>query len=204
MPLSDLTPEQQEAFRARLALAGIDPATVVKRIGPDTHQGPVVLSVNPAESAIKPHMLEIRDVDQMKELAGNKDEHYTNGLMEEHHSVPGGWPEAQNAMSDDDMGPEHRDDIHQAHQVYVYGNSARVASYKDIINKLEYPRTVPVFAAEELEITAENSPFLIKPNESGNVYGIVTIYDGGSIQFEGNVDFQCQKLVQSDLAGPPK
>lgn len=203
MPLSDLTPELQDAFRARLALVGIDPQTVVKRIGPDTHQGPVVLSANPRESAIKPHIVEVQDVDQMKELAGNKDEHYENGLMQEHHTVPEPWPDHLNDLTDATMGPEHRSAVHHAHLVYLYGNSAKVDSYRDIINQTEYPRTVPVFAAEELVVTAANSPYVITC-ESGHVYGIVTIYDGGSIQFEGNVDFSCQKMVQSDLPGPPK
>lgn len=202
MPLSDLTPDQQEAFRARLELVGIDPETVVKRIGPDTHQGPVILSANPAESAIKPHMFEVQDVDQMKELAGNKDEHYENGLMAEHHAVPEPWPDHQNDLTDATMGPEHRNAVHQAHLVYLYGNSTSVASYKDIITRTEYPRMVPVFAAEELVVTAANSPYMITC-ESGHVYGIVTIYDGGSIQFDGDVDFSCQKMVQSDRTGPP-
>jgi hypothetical protein len=202
MPLSDLTPEQQEGFRARLARAGIDPASVVKRIGPDTHQGPVVLSANPDESAIKPHLLEIRDVDEMKELAGNTDEHYENGLMDEHHVIPDEWPENLNDLDHTSMGPEHRDAVHHAHQVYLYGNSARVASYREIINRTEYPRTVPVFAAEEIVVAASNSPYHIKV-ESGHIYGIVTIYAGGVIAFDGNVEFSCQKMVQSDLPGPP-
>lgn len=202
MPLSDLSPEQQAAFRDRLALAGIDPTTVVKRIGPDTHQGPVVLSTDPDESAITPHLLEIQDVDQMKLLAGNRDEHYENGLMDEHHAVPDEWPDHLTALEHHEMEPEHRNAIHHAHQVYLYGNSAKVDSYRDVINKVEYPRTVAVFAAEELEVTAENSPYHITC-ESGHVYGIVTIYAGGTIAFDGDVDVNIQRLVQSDLPGPP-
>lgn len=202
MPLSDLTPEQREAFRARLALVGIDPDTVVERIGPDTHQGPVILSADPDQSAIRPHMFALQDVDQMKELAGNKNEHYENGLMVEHHTVPEPWPAEWNDLTDEAMGPEHRNAIHHAHLVYLYGHSGRVSSYRDIINSTEYPRVVPIFAAVDLTITAANSPYVIT-SESGHVYGTVTIYKGGSIQIEGNVDMNCQKMVQSDLPGPP-
>lgn len=201
MPLSDLTTEQQEAFRARLALAGIDPADVVARIGPDTHQGPVVLSADPERSTIKPHALRVRDVDQMKQLAGNQDEHYESGLMVEHHTIPEAWPADQNHLTRATMEPEQRNTVHHAHLVWLYGNSASVSSYRDIINKVEYPRVVPVFAAEELEITAANSPFVVE-GDSGHVYGIVTIYAGGSIKFEGNVDFNAQRMIQSDAAGP--
>src|SRR5205807_2176408 len=103
-----------------------------------------------------PHMLTIHHVDEMKELAGNKDELYESGLMQEHHEVPDAWPDDQNQLTADMMGPEQRNTVHHAHLVYLYGNSASVNSYMAIINAVEYPRTLPVFAAEDLVITTKN------------------------------------------------
>lgn len=201
MPLSDLTESQQATYRARLAQAGIDPGDVVAYVGPDTHPGQLRASLDPEESTIRPHLMQVRDVDELKALAGIPDAHYEGGLMEEHHRVPEAWPPDRTDVTPESLDPEERNAIHHAHLVWLYGNSARVDTYKDAINAVEYPRTIPVFAAEELVITATNSPYVIT-SESGHVYGLVTIYAGGSIQFEGNVDFSCQRMVKSDDPGP--
>jgi hypothetical protein len=203
MAFADLTAEQQQAFRDRLALAGIDPGDVVKHVGPSTHPGQLIASSDPDESTIKPYQLTVEDVDTLKRLAGNPDEHYEQGLMEERHTVPEPWPEDRSDLRPEDATPEDRERIHHAHVVWLYGNSKHVQSYRDVINNMEYPKEIPVFVAEVVDVTKANSPYVIKPAESGHVYGVVTIYDGGSIQFEGDVDFNCQKMVKSDLSGPP-
>lgn len=202
MPFSELTDEQQAAFRARLALAGIDPDGVVKHVGPDTHSGQLTASADPARSTIPPHTLTVHDVDTLKQLHGNPDEHYESGLMEEHHAIPSPWPQELAGLTRETATGRQRRQVHDAHRVWLYGNSANVQSYKDAINALEYPRQIPVFAAEDLVITAENSPYVIEASESGHIYGTVTIYNGGSIAFQGSVDFSCQQLVQSDASGP--
>ncbi len=202
MPLRDLTDAQQEAFRSRLALAGIDPADVPSLVGPDTHPGQLVASPDPAESTIAPHMMVVPDVESLKALAGMPDSHYESGLMEEHHRIPDEWPRERNDVTAETASAQDLEQIHHAHLVWLYGNSSRVESYREAINAVEYPRSIPVFAAEELVITAANSPYLITA-ESGHVYGLVLIYAGGSINFQGNVDFSCQKMVKSDAPGPP-
>ena len=47
MPLSDLTPQQQQAFNDRLKELHMDPSKVVPKITPETFKGPIVLSANP-------------------------------------------------------------------------------------------------------------------------------------------------------------
>lgn len=202
MPFSDLSQEQKDAFYARLDFVGIDPANVVDHIGPDTHQGPVVLSADPSTSAIVPHIRRVETVDEMKAATGNLDEHYDTGLLPVHHAIPEPWPDDRGDVDEDSLNPDDRAAIHHAHQVWLYGDSKSVQSYRDVINALEYPLDVPVFAALELNITAANSPFVIDAQNSGHVYGVVTIYDGGSIEFRGNVDLNCQRMVQSDQTGP--
>lgn len=201
MPLSDLTDSQRAAFRARLAQAGIEPADVVPLVGPDTHPGQLVASPDPEASTIRPHMLTVEDVDTLKQLAGIPDSHYASGLMEEHHRIPEEWPSERRQLTRAQASAEELAEIHHAHLVWLYGNSSRVDSYRDVINAMDYPKLIPVFAAEELVITAANSPYVITA-ESGHIYGLVSIYAGGSIKFEGNVDFHCQKMVKSDAPGP--
>ncbi|MEO7269435.1 MAG: hypothetical protein ABIW49_09565 [Knoellia sp.] len=201
MPLSDLTDSQQAAFRARLAQAGIEPADVVALVGPDTHPGQLIASPDPEVSTIRPHLMTVEDVGKLKELAGIPDSHYTSGLMEEHHRIPDEWPGERSQLTRKEASAEELAEIHHAHLVWLYGNSSRVESYRDVINAMDYPKVIPVFAAEELVITTANSPYVITA-ESGHIYGVVTIYAGGSIKFEGNVDFHCQKMIKSDAPGP--
>lgn len=201
MSFSDLSADQQEAFRARLALAGIDPRSVPALIGPDTHAGQLVASMNPRESTFKAHPLVVDDVERLKGLVGVPDADYEAGLMVDHHPVPDPWPETRD-ITREELTREERHQVHQAHLNYLFGNSARVSSYRQMINSVEYPRTIPVYAAQDVVITKENSPFRIADPESGHVYGVVTIYAGGSIQFEGHADFNCQQLVKSDEPGP--
>ncbi len=161
-----------------------------------------MLSADAAVSAIPPHMKRIENVDEMKAVTGNQDAHYETGLLAEHHTIPSPWPEDRTEVDEDELTPEERATIHHAHLVWLYGNSKSVSSYRDVINALEYPRDIPVFAALDVDITAANSPYVIDADDSGHIYGTVTIYDGGSIQFNGNVDLNCQQMVQSDQSGP--
>lgn len=202
MPFNELTAEQQAAFRARLALAGIDADRVVKYVGPDTQAGQIMASVDPAQSTIPPHIMTVPDIDTLKRLHGNPDAHYESGLMQGHHKAPAPWPQELAGLTPESATARQKVQVHEAHLVWLYGNSAGVQSYKDAINALEYPRQIPVFAAEDLVVTAANSPYVITPSESGHIYGTVTIYSGGSIAFQGSVDFNCQQLVQSDAPGP--
>lgn len=163
----------------------------------------MIVSADPGDdSAIRPHMMRVANVRDLKAMHGNADEQYEQGLMAEHHEIPDEWPAEKNDLRRQTISPEDRAAVHAAHQVFLYGNSKHVASYEDVINNVEYPKVIPVFAAQSLSITAANSPYVIKPPESGHIFGVVTIYAGGSIALEGTADFHCQKLVQSDAAGP--
>src|SRR4051794_23923467 len=115
MPLSDLTDEQQAAFRARLAQSGIDPGDVVAYVGPDTHPGQLVASPDPARSTIPPHVMHVANVDELKALTGIPDAHYETGVMEEHHETPEQWPADRVLTGKADCSPADLAAIHHAH-----------------------------------------------------------------------------------------
>ena len=118
MPLSDLTDSQQAAFRARLAQAGIDPADVVSYVGPDSHPGQLRAAGDPEQSTIRPHLLELANVDELAELTGIPDEHYESGLMEEHHEIPEALP-GHRVLTKDTVSAADRNAVHQAHLVWL-------------------------------------------------------------------------------------
>ena len=196
MPLSDLTPEQQKAFQDRLKELRMDPAKVLKKITPETHKGPVVLSADPKKSSVPPHMVTVTSLDEVKRLAGNADEDYEKGVMEHHHADLPEWSASMNDKDPSELKPEENRRIEAAEHGYLYGHSKRFASYKTIIEKHKYPAEFAVFAAEDVCVDASNSPFKITA-ESGHNYGTFTICEGGSIEFEANVSMTVQKFVKS-------
>lgn len=196
MPLSDLTPEQQDAFHARLKELRMDPSKVMKKISPKTHSGPITLSADPAISSIPPHMVTITSLDELKRLAGNPDADYENGIMTAHHAIQEPWPAELNGKTRKELTAEQNRRIHAAYIAYVYGNSKLHASYKTIIEQHYYPQDFAVFAAEDVCIDANNSPFIISTDSAHN-YGTVTICEGGSIKFEANAVMNVQVMVKS-------
>jgi hypothetical protein len=197
MALSNLTAEQQENFHRKLKEFRMDPSKVVPAITPATHPGPVTLTADTSESTIAPHMITLTSVDELKRLAGNSDDEFESGRMEEHHDVQPEWPDSKNDLSPDELTAAENNQIEAAHIAYVFGHSKRHESYKKIIEKHKYPAQFAVFAAETVCIDSTNSPYKIS-SESGHVYGTVTICEGGVLEFDANVTVSIQKLVRSE------
>jgi len=196
MPLSDLSQQQQDAFHERLKELRMDPSKVLKKISPETHQGPVIFSADPARSSVEPHIITLTSIDEVKRLAGNADSDFETGLLEKHHSELPEWPSELNGRATSELGAEHNRRIGAAEIGYIYGYSKDYASYKHVIDQHKFPADFAVFAAEDVCIDASNSPFLIEAN-SGHNYGTMTICEGGYIQFEGNATLTVQKMVRS-------
>jgi hypothetical protein len=196
MPLSDLSPAQQQAFNDRLKELRMDPSKVLPKITPDTHKGPVVLSADAKESSVPPHIVTVTSLDEVKRLAGNSDEDYENGVMKPHHPTLPEWSAELNDKDPSELKPEENRRIGDAELAYLYGNSKHYSSYKTIIEKHKYPAKFAVFAVEDICLDARNSPLIIR-SESAHNYGTVTICQGGSIQFEANATMTVQKMVKS-------
>ncbi len=195
MPLKDLPPDQQQAFADRLKELGLNMSHVLPAINSTTHPGPVVLSPDPKVSTIPPQMLTIKCVDDAKRLAGNKNEDYDKGVLPEHHDPLPPWPAHKNGLSATELSAEDNNLIKQAHTAYLYGHSAKVQSYQQVIDQHNYPTQVAVFAAVDVCVDAKNSPFKIGP--AGLVCGTLTICQGGTLQFTGNATVDCQQMIKS-------
>jgi hypothetical protein len=195
MPLSDLMPEQQKAFHDRLKELQMDPSRVLAKIAPETHSGPIVLSADPTESSVEPHIVTVTSLDEVKRLAGNPDSDFENGVLAEHHEIQPPWPAALTGRAASELTAEQNRQIHAAEIAYIYGNSKHHQSYKAIIEQHKYPADFAVFAAEDVCLDASNSPLIIK-SESAHNYGTLTICEGGSIKFEANAVLTVQKMVK--------
>jgi len=203
VPLTSLSKEQQSAFSARLKEFQMKPEQVVKQVNSKTHKGPIVLSADPAVSTIPPHIVTLTSLDEAKRLAGNEDELFENGLMQNAHEALPEWPAALNDKDRTELTPEQNRLINKAHTAYIYGHSKLVSSYKAIIEKLNYPVQVATFAIEELCIDKTNSPFIVKDPAGLNV-GTLTICEGGYIQTESNTSITAQVMIKSDKTSCPQ
>lgn len=203
MSLSALSAEQQQAFYDRLKEFEMDPSAVIQHVDSSTHPGPITFSANPALSTFPPHIVTLTSVDDAKRLAGNPDEHYENGVMMEHHETLPEWPAHKTALEAHELSPEEKQLINKAHVAYIYGNSKKVQSYKDVIEKHNYPVEVAAVAIESLCLDATNSPFQVKSDAGLNI-GTLTICQGGSINFEANSHVTIQVMHKSDATSCPK
>ena len=197
MPLTDLPQEHQEKFWTRVKELRLDPSKVIPKITPQSHPGPIVLSADPKESRVEPHIVTITSLDELKRLAGNADEDFESGRMVHSYDVQPEWPAEQNGVSVSELTAEQNRRINAAEIAYVFGHSKLHASYKTIIEQRRYPADFAVFAAEDVCIDASNSPFTIK-SDSAHAYGTMTICEGGTLKFEANATISVQKLIKSN------
>ena len=191
-----LTDEQRYLFELRLKQLGMDTSQVVAELVTGATLGPTVLSDVPGrESAIPAYVLTIDSVDEIKRLFGNADEDFEQGIMAAHHAVPQAWPQEKNDLLPQDLDPSENHDIRKALIAYVYDHSARVKSYKNIIEKHYFPMAVGAFAVEDVTISADH-PLILTGNNHTYNFGVVTIEPGGQIICQGvNVDMWAQKMV---------
>jgi hypothetical protein len=196
MPLSDLSPEQQQAFNDRLKELGMGPSQVVPSISPKTHPGPVIFSADPEISTIPPHVVTVNSLDEVKRIAGNPDSHYESGTLQQHHDIFEDWPTEKNEKSPSELEAHENQRIIAAEMGYIYGHSKHYESYKTIIEKHKYPARFAVFAAEDVCVDA-NNPLYIKSEGAYN-FGTVTICQGGSIIFEANATMTVQLMIKSN------
>lgn len=195
MPLSDLPADQRQAFHDRLKELRISPEQVVPSISPKTHPGPVILSIDPGLSSIPPTVVTVSSLDEVKRIAGNPDEHYESGRLQEHHAILPEWPAHKNDKSPEELEPHENQQIIAAEMAYLYGNSKHHSSYKTIIEKHKYPAKFAVFAVEDVCVDKDH-PLIIKSEGAYN-FGTVTICEGGSIYFEANATMTVQQMVKS-------
>jgi hypothetical protein len=164
--------------------------------------GPTYFSTDPEfKSAIKLYTVSIKRLDDLKHLIGNFVEPDDEGRTKAEHAIPEPWPDEKNNIDPSELREKEERDIHQALRVYLLGDSDRVKSYKNIIEKRYFPVEAAVFTGEDIVVTKDH-PLIIKSqghNPAIVNYGTITLEPGGQIICETNVIMAVQKFVK---AGP--
>jgi len=142
---------------------------------------------------VQPRMITVKNVDDAKRFAGVPDEDYHDALSK-HFDIPAPWPEEKNHLAPADLEPKQKQDIKRAMISYVYGNSEKVKSYKDIINKVHFPMTVPLITGDTLIVYTSQT----YPLDKNLVFDTIMVYKGGKINCQGNITVKAKSFVQSN------
>ncbi|MBS9432462.1 hypothetical protein [Photorhabdus hainanensis] len=165
-----------------------------KQLKTSDFDGKVIFSNDPETASVPPAFLTVQTIQEMKELGGVPDSEYGPGKMEPHHPLPEPFSAERLA---DVMG--YHIDLCKAFRAYIYGNSALVKDYEEMLNAKRFPMTVALYSGEKITITADN-PLIVEDKDN---YGepVVLVYDeiiiepGGQIIYCTNGRIEANTLV---------
>jgi len=146
--------------------------------------GPMILSRDRNESAVEPVFIELKDIDEAKDLGGFPNSEFESGKLDI-DLLP--IPQAFSREVTPNPQPFSQP-ICQAMQAYIYGDSKFVKSYRDVLNQLRFPLTLTVHEGEDI-VVKKDHPLIIKDNGHGEpfavVYRKITVEPGGQIIWQG-------------------
>lgn len=186
-----------------------------RSFGPQTHQGPMVISGDPMEDTLGSRRVTVESVRQLKALVGLPDEH-VRAMSGAGDTVR--YPEAPpiDASAAIDRARDSgqpldklihsadRDTIDLALHAYVMGDSDRVRLHEPLIDALRFPADLVVATARDITVTAENpliigpdSPYAQKDPTLGAVaaFGTVTVKSGGVIEISIPVNITADRFI---------
>ncbi|ACV62204.1 conserved hypothetical protein [Desulfofarcimen acetoxidans DSM 771] len=146
-------------------------------------------------AAYRIHLVTIKDVDSYKWLMGINDEHYESGRMEDPHAYPVPWPARKNSIFLGELGTKDKQDLQQAFKNYVYGNSQKTQSYRDLINRAYFPMEMSVAVGGSITVT-KVKPLIINENVPVFLsYDQITFEPGGYIANYSNTTIKAENTV---------
>ena len=125
------------------------------------YEGGFVISCNDERNTILPrYQVSLQNVDEVKALIGNADELVETQNLCNFMEEPEVW-EKSSLMSRSELNYKEVAQLCKAMQYYIYGDSRKVESYRDIINHLYFPMKSNVFLAGDIYVS-EESPLIIE------------------------------------------
>ncbi|WP_118986388.1 hypothetical protein [Photorhabdus sp. CRCIA-P01] len=151
-----------------------------KQLKTSDFDGPVIFSNDLKTATVPPAFFTVQTIQELKALGGVPDSRYGPGKMESYHPLPEPFSAERLANV-----PGNHIDLCKAFRAYIYGDSALVKDYEEMLNAKRFPMKVALFSGEEITVTA-NNPLIIKDTEhSGEP--IVLVYKQITIEPEGKI-----------------
>lgn len=189
-----LNEAMKSKFLQNLQSKGIDTSNIPEHVL--TNETRNYLTDQPGvKSAVPAKMLAVHSLDELKALAGNSDDDYVSGNMATHlHEDLPAWDSARSHLAQSELTAEENNNIANAFKTYIYGHSAKVSSYKDVITNHYFPMKLAVYAAQNLTVKAGQT-YIVDGSNAIAEWGTVTVEKGGVIQYQVNSTWTVQSWV---------
>jgi hypothetical protein len=199
-----LNESQTSAFQEEMTKLGIahDALSHEGEFSTGSTPGPTIISSNPEESHIPPTMIPINSIADLKRLRGVPDEHYTSmGFSDSVVDYPEELPAERFGLMDEaadvcalreQLTPEEQDQIRQAAEAYVMGNSEKVQAYEPMINATMFPTQMAAVNGESLVVDKDH-PLIIQGDKPVTLnYAKITVKPGGQIIIKTQANITAQ------------
>ncbi|EQC00979.1 hypothetical protein [Photorhabdus temperata] len=154
--------------------------------------GSVIFSDDPKIATIPPAFFTVQTIQELKKLGGVPDSDYGPGKMEPHHPLPEPFSAERLANA-----PGNHIDLCKAFRAYIYGNSALVKDYEDIINAKRFPMKVALYSGDSITVAASNP--LIVQSQDGHGEPVVLVYKQITIEPGGQIIYRTNGTVQTNI-----
>lgn len=198
-----LSEYQQASFRANVARLGLTPDSMVHEPF-TTGPGAAILSSDAKQSKLAPTLIPVRNIAELKTLAGIPDEHYTSGKVSDKAIYyPPPLDEARLSLAvtavdlcdlQRQLSAEEHEQVRCASEAYMQGRSDKVKGYEPLINALYFPSQIAAFNTDSIVVTAGNPLILSGPNPVAINAASITVEAGGQIIVETHVSIAAQKF----------
>jgi len=197
--MASLTESQKKKFAAINAQWGITADEYTHYAA--TTKTNLRLSSNERESDVPPRILSVKNINELKLLAGIpgrpdfEDSHI-------HYPPPLGY-RARRMFSDPSheaggLSPELLNDTKKAFKAYLYGVPEKVAEYEPLINMTFFPMQFAVFSGDILHIPANGTLTIAGSCPVKLNYEQIIIEAGGRIVKETDTDISAQIVEGGD------
>jgi len=192
-PFDMLSQAQKDAFYARVQQLGFDPTALAGSHLVTSGNG---VRVTGAERAFAHHVKykTLTSVDEIKRLLGVPDSAFKGSTSDQHvRYVPPPKYADNKQMTLLALTQAERNDLEAAAYAYLFGDSSKVAGWKDVINRLLLPRELSFVAYECITVKPGMPLILTNPSYT---FGTVIIEQGGEIIVQSESKMDAQLLIK--------
>lgn len=204
--LDQLSEVQKAAYRAVLVHLGLSPDHLSFEGTFVCPPGVCTLTSDVRTSAIKPTMIPVRNIAEMKKMAGIPDEHYDS---RRHSDQAVFYPPPlqdkrlgllMNCKDPCDlnfqMTSQERALINKAAAAYMQGHSQKVNSWEPLLNAMYFPTQITAVTGDSL-VVPSGSTFVINAQNPVLNVGSITVNYGGQIQIQVNASITTQTFTST-------
>jgi len=188
-----LSQAHKDAFNDRVQQLGFDPKVIAGSHLVTSGGG---MRIHGAAAEFASHVVykTISSVDEVKRLLGVPDAAFKKGTPDHHLKyLPTPAHAANPGMTLMALTEPERNDLESAAYAYLFGDSTKVAGWRDSIDRLLLPRELSFVAVEKVTVKPGSPLYISNPSYT---FGVVEIEPGGTIIVQADSAVSIQLLVK--------